>query len=226
VAQGDPVAIPRAAFERVSALCLALPEVTVRLDPSRVDWRSTAHSFDIRRRSFCLLIATADTSGTVVPRIVLRVHRDDRNALVSIAYPCFPSRAGRDRVAVLLTDDTEWGEIRELVTESYRLLAPRNSPQRSTPARPLDTRARAKAGRDPLTQTDPTLRHQRVSPRGRSARLHGRRHRRPADSRMQGSRVCPPLPDLRGHRLRSSAGLACLMFVVESSPCFGGCLPI
>ena len=113
MAQGDPVAIPRAAFERVSALCLALPEVTVRLDPSRVDWRSTAHSFDVRRRSFCLLIATADTSRTVVPPIVLRVHPHDRNALVSIGYPDFPSRAGRDRVAVLLTDDADWGEIRD-----------------------------------------------------------------------------------------------------------------
>jgi hypothetical protein len=26
---------------------------------------------------------------------------------------------------VLLTDDTEWEEIRELVTESYRVLAPK-----------------------------------------------------------------------------------------------------
>ena len=123
--QGDPVEIPRAVFEQVTALCLALPEVTVRVDQPRVEWRSTAHSFDIRRRSFCLLIATADASGTAVPRIVLRIHPDDRDALVSIGHPCFRSRGGRDRVGVLLTDDTDWGEIRELVTESYRLIAPK-----------------------------------------------------------------------------------------------------
>jgi predicted DNA-binding protein (MmcQ/YjbR family) len=125
VAQGDPVDIARDVFEQVSALCLALPEVTVRVDQSRVEWRSTAHSFDIRRRSFCLLIATADASGTAAPRIVLRVHPDDRDALVSIGHPYFPSRGGRDRVGVLLTDDTDWREIRELVTESYRLIAPK-----------------------------------------------------------------------------------------------------
>ena len=125
MAHDDPVDIPRVVFERVSALCLALPEVTVRFDQSRVEWRSAAYSFDVRRRSFCLLIATADTSGTAVPRIVLRVHPDDRDTLVSIGHPYYPSRAGPDRVAVLLTSDTDWTEIGELITESYRLLAPK-----------------------------------------------------------------------------------------------------
>jgi hypothetical protein len=36
----------------------------------------------------------------------------------------FAPRAGRDRIGVLLTGDTDWEEIRELVTESYRILAP------------------------------------------------------------------------------------------------------
>jgi hypothetical protein len=34
-------------------------------------------------------------------------------------------RAGPDRLGVLLTGDADWDEIRELVTESYRLLAPK-----------------------------------------------------------------------------------------------------
>jgi hypothetical protein len=34
-------------------------------------------------------------------------------------------RAGPDRIGVLLTDDTDWEEIRELVTDSYRMLAPK-----------------------------------------------------------------------------------------------------
>ena len=46
-------------------------------------------------------------------------------ALLSIGHPFFASRAGRDRIRVLLTDDTDWEEIRELVTESYRILAPK-----------------------------------------------------------------------------------------------------
>ena len=53
---GSPIEVPEDIFERVSTLCLALPEVTVRVDASRTRARSTAHSFDVRRRSFCLLI--------------------------------------------------------------------------------------------------------------------------------------------------------------------------
>jgi hypothetical protein len=76
--ESGTVEIPRGIFERVSALCLALPEVTVRVDASRVKVRSTAHSFDIRRRSFCLLIALEGANGTGVPQLVLRADPADR----------------------------------------------------------------------------------------------------------------------------------------------------
>jgi hypothetical protein len=120
-----PAEIPEDIFERVRTLCLALPEVTVRVDESRIESRSTAYSFDIRRRSFCLLVARAGRAGQPVPLLVLRAGSDERAALLSIGHPFFASRAGRDRIVIVLSDDTDWEEIRELVTESYRILAPR-----------------------------------------------------------------------------------------------------
>lgn len=112
-------------MERIRALCLALPEVTVRIDHSLSRTRSTAHSYDIRRRSFCLLVAVESPTGKVVPLVVLRADPDDREALLSIGHPFFvPRRARRDRIGVFLTGNTNWEEIRELVTESYRVLAP------------------------------------------------------------------------------------------------------
>jgi hypothetical protein len=113
-----PVEVPQDIVERVRTLCLALPEVTVRVD----GW---AQSFDIRRRSFCLLVAREGPAGKPVPRLVLRSGPDEREALLSIGRPFFASRAGRDRIVVILTDGTDWEEIRELVTESYRILAPK-----------------------------------------------------------------------------------------------------
>ena len=113
-----PVEVPEDIVERVRTLCLALPEVTVRVD----GW---AQSFDIRRRSFCLLMAREGPIGKPVPLLVLRADPDERGALLSTGRPFFASRAGRDRIGVLLTDDTDWEEIRELVTESYRVLAPK-----------------------------------------------------------------------------------------------------
>jgi hypothetical protein len=119
------VEVPEGIFERVSRLCLALPEVTVRVDASLTRVRSTAHSFDIRRRSFCLLVAREVPAGKPVPLLVLRADPDERDALLSIGHPFFASRAGRDRIGVWLIDDTDWEEIRELVTDSYRRLAPK-----------------------------------------------------------------------------------------------------
>ena len=120
-----PVEVPEDIVERVPTLCLALPEVTVRVDGSLTRARSTAQSFDIRRRSFCLLVATEDSTGKPVSQLVLRADPDEREALLSTGHPFFTSRAGRDRIRVLLTDDTDWEEIRELVTQSYRILAPK-----------------------------------------------------------------------------------------------------
>jgi predicted DNA-binding protein (MmcQ/YjbR family) len=121
-----PIEVPEDIVERIRALCLALPEVTVRIDHSLTRTRSTAHSYDIRRRSFCLLVAVESSNGKVVPLVQLRVDPDEREALLSIGHPFFvPRRARRDRIGVFLTGNTNWEEIRELVTESYRILAPK-----------------------------------------------------------------------------------------------------
>jgi len=122
---GPSVELPDDVVDRTRTLGLALPEVTVRVDGSRSPSRSTAYSFDIRQRSFCLLVAVADPTGKPVPLLRLRADPDEREALLSIGHPFFAPQGGRDRLGVLVTDDTDWDEIRELVTESYRILAPK-----------------------------------------------------------------------------------------------------
>jgi hypothetical protein len=119
-----PVEVPEDIVEQIRTLCLGLPEVTVRVDYSLTRARSTAQSFEIRRRSFCLLVAREGPAGRPVSLLVLRAGPDEREALLSIGHPFFASRAGRDRIVVVLTEDTDWEEIRELVIESYRILAP------------------------------------------------------------------------------------------------------
>jgi hypothetical protein len=78
-----PVEVPEDIVQRTRTPCLALPEVTVRVDP------------------------------------------EERKALLATGHPFFAPRAGRDRIGLLLTDATDWEEIRELVTDSYRILAPK-----------------------------------------------------------------------------------------------------
>jgi predicted DNA-binding protein (MmcQ/YjbR family) len=72
-----------------------------------------------------LLVAREDPAGKPVRLLVLRADPDERDALLSVGHPFFASRSDRDRIVVVLTDDMDWEEIRELVTESYRILAPK-----------------------------------------------------------------------------------------------------
>jgi YjbR len=120
-----PVEVPDELVERIRALCLALPEVTARVDDPTTATRSTAYSFDIRRRSFCLLVARQGPVGEPVPLLVLRASAAERKALLAAGHPFYAARASRARVVVLLAGDTDWAEISELVTESYRVLAPK-----------------------------------------------------------------------------------------------------
>jgi hypothetical protein len=85
--------LPEEVEERVRTLCLVLPEVTVRIDESRSRARSTAHSFDIRGRSFCLLVAKAGPTGKSAPFLVLRADPEEREALLSMGRPYFVSPA-------------------------------------------------------------------------------------------------------------------------------------
>ncbi len=48
-------------------------------------------------------------------------------AELSIGHPFFAPRSARDRIGVVLTDDTDWEEVRELVSESYRVIAPQEA---------------------------------------------------------------------------------------------------
>lgn len=104
---------------RVETMCRALPEMTMQAE----GW---ARLFNIRRRTFCLLTAQEKPDGSLVPKLVLRAHPDEREVLLTIGHPFLASRAGPDRIEVLLNDDTDWQEIRELVNDSYRILAPKN----------------------------------------------------------------------------------------------------
>ena len=117
-AGGGPADVPPDLVDRVGTMCLALPETTVRADK----W---AYSYDIRRRSFCLLVAPEDPGGQPVPLLVVRADPVEREVLLAIGHPFFATRGGGDRLGILLSDQTDWDEIRELVTESYRVLAPK-----------------------------------------------------------------------------------------------------
>lgn len=110
--------VPDEIVERVRTLCRSLPETTERVDK----W---AYAFEIRRRSFCLLVAPEGPDGVPVPLLAMRADPDEREVLIRMGHPFFAPRSGGNRIGVLIDDRTDWDEIGELVTESYRILAPK-----------------------------------------------------------------------------------------------------
>lgn len=113
--------VPEPIVERVRAICAALPETTVRVDR----W---AFAFEIRKKAIAFLAAPADADGNLVPVIAVKADPDERRALVATGHPYFEIGGGAGaapRLGLVLDDTTDWDELRELITDSYRLLAPK-----------------------------------------------------------------------------------------------------
>lgn len=111
------VPVPSAIVGRVRAACAHLPEAYEEQPGYGVVWR-------IRGATLADLRARPGDSGTVTH--VTFHARDELKALVATGHPFYPGWGG-GLVAMVLTEDdtTDWDEVRELLTESYCLLAPK-----------------------------------------------------------------------------------------------------
>ncbi len=125
---------------RLRAICLGLPETYEEPAWIGVRWR-------IRKRTFAHVVTIADDSPAAFRRafevsgaatvVTFRAAYDEREALVSQGKPFYYAGWGRDVMGMLLDETTDWGEVAELLTDSYCILAPRKLAAR---ARPIDPR--------------------------------------------------------------------------------------
>jgi len=99
------------------AVCLALPETVEVATPP-------GSEFKIRRRTFAYVFAVEDPAGRVIPMLACRADPEEREALLAMGHPFFAPRSSVGRIGVVLEDTTDWTELAELITDSYRLLAP------------------------------------------------------------------------------------------------------
>lgn len=123
--------------DRVRSICLALPETHEEQAWTGVRWR-------VRSRTVAHLLVVADgrpqsharAIGHSGPATVLtfRTSPSEVDAFASMGGPYFYGGWGRDVVGIVLTADTDWDEVQELLTDSYRELAPRMLVERLDPA--------------------------------------------------------------------------------------------
>ena len=122
--------VPPSIILRVRSACAHLPEAyEERAFPCGVRWR-------IRTRTL-VHVVTIDEEQPPVTVMWFHAHPEEIDALVAIGDPFSP---GWDNglVTMVLREDgtTDWSEVKELVTESYCLLAPKKLIARLGDARP------------------------------------------------------------------------------------------
>jgi hypothetical protein len=111
---------------------LLAAEVALRLPAAYEEDAWTGVRWRVRRRTFAHVVGLRHvdaaehlgiSDGRTVTVIIVRSTGDERAALMALGPPYLTSW-GDDMIAVVLDDNSDWTEVAELITESYRSLAP------------------------------------------------------------------------------------------------------
>ena len=117
---GRPVDDLQARRDRLVRLCRTLPEATVTAHGQHV-------GFQVRGRTFAWYVDDEHGDGRVA--VLCKTHEGESTGLVASDPHRFylPRYVGKRGWVGLRLDlqDVDWGEVAELVAESYRLVAPR-----------------------------------------------------------------------------------------------------
>lgn len=110
--------VPPQIVRRVRAACAHLPEAYEEQAFAGVRWR-------IRGNTLAHLVTRQHPRGPVTS-VTFHAAGEELDVLPAMGDPFFPGW-GPGLIAMVLRDDgtTDWGEVTELLTESYRLLAPK-----------------------------------------------------------------------------------------------------
>lgn len=119
--------VPSDLLDQLRSICLALPEAYEERAWVGVRWRvrqrTFAHVFTVDPDSPSSLRAAFDLDGEVTG-VTFRVPGEELLALREAGHPYYDVGWGRDVMGLHLDGGTDWAEVRELLAESFCLLAP------------------------------------------------------------------------------------------------------
>ena len=110
--------VPDDVETRVREVCLPLPEAHEERAWVGIRWM-------VRKRTFAHVLGVDDRHADPLVVLSFRSAGEELEVLRHAGHPFFVLGWGRDAIGVVLDDDTDWGEVRELVTESFCVLAPK-----------------------------------------------------------------------------------------------------
>lgn len=105
-------------IERVRTICLAFPGAS-----EKDSWGNP--TFRTGGRIFVWAMTLEDDEGRAIRFVTLKAADGDQESLAAEGHPFFsPNSSGRKGwIGVLLDDDTDWAELRELIEDSFREIA-------------------------------------------------------------------------------------------------------
>ena len=117
----------REVVERLAATALRLPEAYEEDAWTGVRWRVRSTTFAhvlVAQQGYTS--AYREVTGVTEPTTVVtfRSSGDELLALTHAGHPFYQPPWSPTVVGMVLDEDTDWGEVAELVTESYRWCAP------------------------------------------------------------------------------------------------------
>ncbi|MCB0998211.1 MAG: MmcQ/YjbR family DNA-binding protein [Ilumatobacteraceae bacterium] len=99
-------------------ICLELPDAYEERAWVGTRWM-------VRKRTFAHVLGVGLDGGTPVVVLAFRSAGEELEVLRHAGHPFFELGWGRDAMGMVLDEDVDWDEVRELVTESYCVLAPK-----------------------------------------------------------------------------------------------------
>jgi hypothetical protein len=109
--------VPAAVLDELRTICLGLPEVH-----EQQAW--VGRRWCVRKRTFAHVFAVDSPQGPTTA-MQFRSSGPELDVLVRTGHPFFRAGWGANVVGMVLDGSTDWDEVRELVTESYCVMAPK-----------------------------------------------------------------------------------------------------
>jgi hypothetical protein len=110
--------VPDEVEARLREVCLELPDAYEERAWVGTRWM-------VRKRTFAHVLGVEIGHGDPLVVLSFRSTGEELEVLRYAGHPFFVLGWGRDAIGMVLDDETDWDEVRELVTESFCVLAPK-----------------------------------------------------------------------------------------------------
>lgn len=113
----DAVDVPEAVLKKLRKITLALPDVY-----EEQAW--TGRRWMVRKKNFAHVFAF-DQGDKIDVIMAFRSEEPELTFLKNAGHPYFNLGWGRDAIGIVLDAKTDWAEVKELLTDSYCVMAPK-----------------------------------------------------------------------------------------------------